>query len=379
MTKVACGALVDRVIRNQDGMVLSGWGLRSSEAETASEEASVMSDACDFFDSKIVERIEVNCSTYMNSDDNGGSYPSHTLSVEVDVTLPDGSILTIEDGNDLSELLEVVEGLEADDDEKAPYYREAYDLLEKECGWIGYGDTMMEHGFWDARGENAFELTRDDIKFFTVGGKVDHVGLSRAVFRDASLELSTLKEAPAYWSEFEMERMADRLAAGMLPEAMSSTGQSALCAAAYFCHKGAAEALLAAGADPNRLDASAINPVITAAYRADLGVLDLLLEAGGNINGLPHAPTALFALQARGRNQDFASMSGLIDRGLDIYAVMPDGGVLHDDVERYVDSETHEEQIRVIRAAGLAGALEGAMSSGGAFSSRSVASTSPSL
>jgi hypothetical protein len=364
MSKMFCKELVERMVRNQVGMGLTGWGLRTREDEAVAEGVSVISDACDFFDAKIVNRIEVNCSAYQNSDDEGGSYTSYTLSVEIDVVLPGGEILTIEDGNDLSDLVEVVEGLEADDDKRASEYRAALTILEKECGWLEYGETMMERDFWDARGENPFELTREDIEFFTAGGQVDHVGLSLAVFKDATPELSSLSDPPAFWSAFEMERMQDRLAAGMFPEALSGSGQSALNAAAYYGHAGATKALLEAGADPNRVDASAINPVITAAYCGNEELLDQLLAAGGEINGLPHAPMALFAIHANPSNGKPVGLASLIERGLDIYATMPDGGVFHDDIERYANELDHEEQIRVVRAAGLAGALDRAMTSG---------------
>jgi hypothetical protein len=273
------------------------------------------------------------------------------------VTLPDGGSLDIGEQDDVSKLDAVIAELEADEDldpDVLESYRLTRSKLEQFC--LDDSDNDLAHSvFWDDH-RDELELGLWILSDYRKDGRVDYLALAHQVFgRD--IEPPAIHLSPERWTAFELDRMEQRLDAGMHVEAWDNGGMSALNAAVYHDRPELVTLLLSKGASPNAADASALTPVVTAVHRGLKDMLIQLVAAGGDLNGPLNARSALFSFNA----DSGVRIAELLDMGLDLHAPMPDGGRISQDPRRYAP---HLIDVRVIRSALMGQGLEEAMSSG---------------
>lgn len=358
----ACESQVRRMIGNHMGMNLDIW---SSRSVVRSDDRSLAGDAGfvqllekvlalpGFKAAKLFGEVEG------NFDDEGGTYSSCTANVKATVELQ-GREFEVDKNEGLFEIEELAEQLEAQGDAGAVQVREALQALADMQQGIEDGH-FSEVDFW--KEYDPFTITREMYDQYRLKtGEVNWIGFSKKLLHDNYVDPG-LEVPPVRWTEFELapQRLRARLKMGMHPECTDEAGQSPLNAAAYRGMEEAAQLLLQAGADPNAVDATAVSPVVTAVYRGHATVLDRLVAAGGRIDGPSHAPSVLFAIHADAQANHPMLLGDLLARGLDLYARMPDGGTLAQDVERYTDNA---EFIRAVRAAVLSDEISGAMPGG---------------
>lgn len=349
--KCAFSDLVATQIARQRSMSLPAWPsdtlMVESDAKIASE-IYMLSKIAPLFEDTDVESVSVSAtrSDYVDS--------SYGVSVTVSVTLPDGGELDISHDEDIPKLDDLIEQLEADED-LDPDVLESYQLTRsKLVGFFTeFDDNELAHSvFWDKHGE--FELGLWILADYRKEGRVDYLALAHQVF-GRRVEAAPMNMPPERWTGFELDRMEERLDAGMHVDAWDQGGMSALNAAVYHGRADLVGLLLFRGANPNAADASALTPVVTAVHRGEKEILAGVVAAGGDLNGPMSARSALFSLNSDGG----VRIAELLDMGLDIHVALPDGRRLSDDPRRYAP---HLIDVRVISSELMAEGLDSAMS-----------------
>lgn len=200
--------------------------------------------------------------------------------------------------------------------------------IEKFVRRLSNGATpWFDRAFWVSHGESSESFTRGGFEAAFVDGALDSQSFCNGW--SAHIDFS---QPRSLWLKDSVARMRLHLDAGMGVEARDLTGVTPLIAAVHHGDVDAVSMLLEAGADVHALTPAGTNAMTAAVLCVDLEMVDMLLAAGADISGVKMAPTHLLVAgghvfsETLGRDIDLPEFfEALIDRGLDIAQVMPDG------------------------------------------------------